>query len=499
MLTPGEISNYSVSPQQLYQECRQPNSLNLFAALLMGDIFEEEFPETHVAYWALLVNAAFSGERELRYALGLPRGFAKTTLIKLFICWLYIYTDHRFVVIVSSTIALAKNVLKDIVDFMSTPNFRAIWGNWDNKVETETKEDVRFTFREKFCILQAIGAESSVRGLNVDNERPSVIICEDSQTRESAQSEIQNKAFITWFTGTLLKARSYRRSFVIYIGNMYNEQCLLNQLRLNDEWVSLVTSAILASGESIWPKFRTVKSLLREYRSDCSLGLGHVFLSEVMNDPTAMNGGFFDLAAIQPYQFDEDNTKNFIYAHYIIIDPATGKQGGDDTAIGAVAVINGKAVLVEVLHDKWGDDETVREGLKLALKYRACLIAVESVAYQITLCNYFKRTINQKRIQGIQIVEVSPHGVAKQKRIFSGTQKWLKQEIDIHPNARPAVMDQATFYNPTIPKSIDDILDVVAYMDPVLQENWPLLYLTDNMDEDSAGPGVPDVSITSCF
>lgn len=499
MLLPGDVQSYSVDTQQLYAECKQPHALNLFAALLMGEVFEEEFPETHVAYWALLVNAALSGEKELRYALGLPRGFAKTTLIKLFICWLYIYTDHRFVVIVSSTIALAKNVLKDVVDFMSVPNFRAIFGSWDSKVDTETKEDVRFKFREKFCILQALGAESSVRGLNVNNERPSVIICEDSQTRESAESEIRNKAFITWFTGTLLKARSYRRSFVVYIGNMYNEACLLNQLKENDEWVSLVTSAILANGESIWPKFRTVESLLREYKSDCSLGLGHVFLAEVMNDPTAMKGGWFDLSKIADYQFDEDDTKNFIYAHYIIIDPATGKQGGDDTAIGAVAVINGKAVLVEVLHDKWGDEETVKEGLKLALKYRACLIAVESIAYQVTLCNYFKRTLNQKRIQGISVVEVSPHGVAKPKRIFSGMQKWLKGEVDIHPRARPAVMDQASAYNPAMPKNVDDILDVVAYMDPVLQEHWALLYLTNNADEDSAGPGVASVEETSCF
>ncbi len=495
----GETQNYSVSPQQLYAECGKPHALNLFAALLMGDVFEEEFPETHIAYWALLVNAAQSGERELRYALGLPRGFAKTTLIKLFVIWLWIYTDHRFIVIVSSTIALAKNVLKDITDFMSVPNFRAIFGNWDGKIETETKEDVRFTYREKFCIIQAVGAESSVRGLNVDNERPSVIICEDSQTRESAQSEQQNKNFITWFTGTLLKARSYRKSFVIYIGNMYNEQCLLNQLRINSEWVSLVTSAILASGESIWPKFRSVSSLLREYRSDCSLGLGHVFLAEVMNDPTAMNGGFFDLSLIKPYQFDEDDTKNFIYAHYIIIDPATGKQGGDNTAIGAVAVINGKAVLVEVISESLGDEETVKEGLKLALKYRACLIAVESVAYQVTLCNYFKRTLNQKRIHGISVVECSPHGVAKPKRIFSGMQKWLKGEIDIHPRARPQVMDQASFYNPTLVKNVDDILDVVAYVDPVLQEHWALLYLTNNVDEDSAGVGVASVEETNCF
>lgn len=481
----GALTTYNVQTTDFFLECKRPESLNLFAALLMGDAMEEMFPETHVAYWALLVNAALSGEKELRYALGLPRGFAKTTLIKLFLCWLIIYTEHRFFLIVSSKIDLAKNVLQDIIGFMDVPNFRNVFGNWDAKIETEIKDDVRFNFRGKFVVIQAIGAESSVRGVNVDNERPSVIVCEDAQTRESAESEIQNDKFITWFLGTLVKARSYRRSFIIYIGNMYNERCLLNKLRQNPRWVSLVTSAILANGQSIWPKFRTVESLMAEYEEDMFLGKGHIFLAEVMNDPNASVGGFFDINKAPAYQFSLDDNENYISGGYIIIDPATGKKDGDSTAIGAVLVINGKPVIREILADKWGDEETVKQGIMLALKWRCSLILVEDVAYQNTLENYFMRTLRNKRIEGIKVDGIKPKGVAKMKRISNGWMKFMKQEVEIHPGARPKLFDQASKYNPLKDDNEDDVLDILGYTDPALSEYWQYITINGPVDETS--------------
>lgn len=495
----GTLSTYHVQTADLFIECKKAENLNLFAALLMGDAMEEMFPETHVAYWALLVNAAQSGERELRYALGLPRGFAKTTLIKLFLCWLIIYTDHRFFLVVSSTLDLAKNVLFDIVEFMSTPNFRGVYGNWDTKVESETKEDVRFRFRGKFIILKAIGAESSIRGVNVDNERPSVIICEDSQTRESAESEVQNKKFIAWFLGTLLKARSYRRSFVIYIGNMYNEQCLLNQLKNNPRWISLITSAILADGTSIWPRFRTIESLLGDYEEDKSLGNEHIFLAEVMNDPKAFMGRHFDMSRAPEYQFSLDDNENFVAGHFIIIDPATGKKKGDNTAIGIVGVINGKAVIREVVADKWGDEATVKEAIKLMVKWRCSLILVEDVAYQSTLENYFRRELQLMKIYTVHVAGIKPGGLAKEKRISNGMGKFFKGEIDIHPNARPIIFAQAVKYNPLIKDNDDDVLDIVGYADPALAEHWDKIYLNGPQEDSTDVANVPSEEVTCSF
>ena len=495
----GALNTYHVQTTDLFIECKKPENLNLFAALLMGDGMEELFPETHVSYWALLVNAAMSGERELRYALGLPRGFAKTTLIKLFLCWLIIYTDHRFFLIVSSKIDLAKNVLQDVIGFMDVPNFRNVFGNWDSRVETEIKDDVRFNFRGKFIILQAIGAESSVRGVNVDNERPSVIICEDAQTRESAESEVQNDKFITWFLGTLVKARSYRRSFVIYIGNMYNERCLLNKLRQNPRWVSLVTSAILANGQSIWPRFRTVESLLAEYEEDQFLGKGHIFLAEVMNDPHALAGGAFDLSKAPEYQFSLDDGENFIAGHYIIIDPATGKKKGDNTAIGVVGVYNGKPVIRKVVADKWADEDTVKQALQLALTWKASLIVVEDVAYQNTLQNYFRRELQLKKITGIHVEGIKPGGLSKAKRISNGMTKFFAKEVDIHPEARPLIFAQAGKYNPLVTDNEDDILDILGYADPALAEHWQYIYINGPTGDSAEESGVASVEENCCF
>lgn len=496
---PDGLIRYDINTSNLYSECEKPEALNLFAALLMGDLMETAFPETHVAYWALLVKAAKSGERELRYALGLPRGFAKTTLIKLFLCWLLIYTDHRFFLIVSSTIGLAKNVLADVIGFFEVPNFKAVYGNWNVKVETETKEEIQFEFRGKFNIFKAIGAESSTRGINIDNERPSVIICEDAQTRESAESEVQNNNFITWFLGTLVKARSYRKSFIIYIGNMYNEECLLNQLRRNPRWISLITGAILANGDSIWPGFRPVESLLDEYSDDIFHGKGHIFLAEVMNDPKARQGGFFDVSKAPAHPYSLDDGDNYIAGHYIIIDPATGKKKGDNTAIGCVQVLNGKPCIREVLADKWGDEDTVKEGLKLAMKWKASLIVVEDVAYQSTLENYFRRALNLKKISGIHVAGISPKGIAKEKRILNGWNKFLKGELLIHPEARPIIFNLASQYNPLVKDNEDDVLDILGYADPVLAEHWERIYINEEDSLEGGESLVASLEETNCF
>lgn len=492
------MQSLNISPAELREACSRPDSLNLFAGLLLGDLMEYEFPETHVAYWALLVTAAQSGEKELRYALGLPRGFAKTTLIKLFLVWMVLYTDHRFFLIVSATIGLAKDVLADIMGFFDSQNLRAIWGHWDKQVETDTKEDVRFTFLGKYVIFKCIGAESSVRGVNVDNERPSVIICEDAQTSESAESEEQNKKFIRWFLGTLLKARSYRTSFVVYIGNMYNERCLLNQLRMNDGWISLITSAILANGESLWPAFRTKESLLQEYLQDESLGEGKIFMAEVMNDPTASKGTAFDMSKVPAFQYDEDITRELVAGYFIIIDPATGKKKGDDTAIGICACIGGRGVLLKVVADKLNESDTVKETIRLILQYRATLVAVEAVGYQVALGEAITKQLRHNRISGVHVAPLLPSGQQKNNRIASGMRAVFSGEVGIHPLARGPVFKQAQDYDPRKTNNVDDILDVVGYINPTLEKYWEFIHLPE-AEGGSETPRVYTEEETNCF
>lgn len=510
------------SKEQIIATCAEAEGFDLFANILLGDSYEYSFPEIHVSYWKLITDSAKRGDStnvwkgindlaelldkhfEEKYGLGLPRGFAKTTLIKLFCAWTFLYTDWKFILVVSAAKDLACNVVGDIAAFLDRPEVLAIWGNWRYQLEIDRNDLKKFTFNGKVRILAALGAESSIRGLNLGNERPEIIVCEDAQTKDSALSPELNSKFIKWYIGTLHKARSYKRSLIIYIGNIYNERCLLNQLRANPQYITFIAPAILANRETIWPEFRTYESLIQEFRSDIALGHPEEFIAEVMNDPLAETVSHFDCALVPPYAFPLELEPD---GAFLTIDPATGKESGNATAITLHHVIEGRCCIRKIYFGQWNDEATVREGLKIAIGEGCSHIFVEAVAYQASLANYFYRVISGKNI-AIRVVPITPMGIPKNARIKNflkrivadKTKKLPIPQNYIHPEARPHVFFQAVRFNPVKRDNEDDILDSAAYGDIALQTHWhEITYNAKTYDGKLNGAVVHDTSETACF
>ena len=82
--------------------------LNFFAGAVINEIFRFMFPQIHVEIWELLKRYVKEPGVFFRLALGLPRGHAKTTLIKLFVVYCILFTKKRFILIVGSTSSLAE-------------------------------------------------------------------------------------------------------------------------------------------------------------------------------------------------------------------------------------------------------------------------------------------------------------------------------------------------------------------------------------------------------
>ena len=89
--------------------------------------------------------------------------------------------------------------------------------------------------------------------------------------------------------GTIFKAVSHRgRRTIVYVGNLYSDECILQQFRKNPHWTSLVTGAILEDGSPLWPELVSLKELKESYEHDEALGLSHIWFAEVMNDPQSI-------------------------------------------------------------------------------------------------------------------------------------------------------------------------------------------------------------------
>lgn len=474
--TADETVNANVSRSDVIEACR--TQLDFLAALILVDVFKYGYPPLFQAIWQMICNASQATLGKPKYALGIPRGFSKTIILKLYVVWLVLFSDRRFILVVCNTETHAINFLSDVWSMLDNMNIRAIFGNWRAGMgDADTKQVKKFSFRGRDIVIAGLGSGGSPRGLNINFVRPDVVIMDDMQNRDEAKNLEIAKESMEWMLGTLMKACHPQRCVFIFVGNMYPfEGSILRKLKHSKSWISLITGAILADGNSIWPQHRSVEDLLEELAVDEEQGHPEIFHAEVMNDEEGGTVSGIDVSKIP--LISEQLTPEYAQGGYIIIDPSLKKKKSDATAIGACLVFDGVPVLWEVVAKKLDPGETIQQALFLCMKYGMQLVAVESVAYQSSLIYWFNKVLVELNIDGIHVDEIFTGGMAKNARIAAWLKKLLAGKNMLSKSCRSQVIYQITQWNPLMSNNVDDMLDVGAYMDDVLHmypEHVPLL------------------------
>ena len=468
---PAATADVGVGRDDAVLGCR--DSLNFFGAVALPEVYRFPFPPILLAIWQLLTTAVGKDSGQEKLAVGLPRGFAKTLLLKLFVIYCILFTNRRFILVICNTATLAENFIADIVDTLSSPNIVRIFGDWRLGLEKDTQELKKFTFKGRNIILAGLGSGSSLRGLNLKYVRPDVVLMDDMQSKEESDSATESNKQLLWMLGTLMKANDKTRCVFVFLGNMYpSEGCILKKLKVNPGWTSFITGAILEDGESLWPDLRSVESLLEELENDESMGHPEVFYSEVMNDEEAGSRSTIDFTQINVWPVD---TSNLLYPEggWVIIDPALAKQASDDCAIGVFLLFDGEPVLWDLRVGKFNEQQKVDTCIELAMQYKLQTIIVEAVAYQESLCFWIDMRKMQFGLTALQVCTINPGGQHKNSRIIAMTKQLTakKARLWVHPQVRSAAVHQLIYWNPLKAKNKDDILDLLAYAYKVIAEN----------------------------
>jgi hypothetical protein len=455
-------------------------NLDFLAALILTEIYDYGYPDLFHAIWQLITTEAIQPRGKPKYALGIPRGFSKTVVLKLYVVWVILFTNRRFILVVCNTAKLAENFLSDVADMLENANIKNIFGHWYAAGEQDTLSFKKFHYRSRDIVLAALGAGSSIRGLNLKYVRPDVVIMDDMQNRDEAANPLVAKELLVWMLGTLMKACHPHRCIFIFVGNMYPfEGSILRKLKHTPEWMSFITGAILADGNSLWPEHRSLDDLLGELRSDTDMGHPEIFFSEVMNDEESGTVSGIDTSKLPmaPEHLDAVVAQGGC----VIIDPSLGKKKGDDLGIGAFLIYDGIPVLREVISDKMSPMETIHKATAMAIKYSIQLIVVEGGAYQATLIFWFDQIYAQMGVTGIHVGEITTGGMQKNSRISSMLKQFLKGELLVHKTARSAVIYQITQWNPLKTANKDEILDLMAYVFKVMEihSEWIPLLISD--------------------
>jgi hypothetical protein len=466
------------------------SDLNFLAGLAMPTIFTEFFPAIHIALFNLLCEKVKDTKGFFRLLLGLPRGHAKTTLIKLFCLYCVLFTDRQFILVICASAPKAESFLSDVWGFLAEPNIISVFGNAALTAKMDNKTVKNFTFQGRNVILAAVG-QGSVRGLNIENKRPDVVVFDDAQDKENAESELDSHKLLNWFQSTAMKLRDPRRCLFIWIGNKYrvpdNCVCILEKLQSNPLWTSIVTGAILADGSPLWPELHSLDSLLEEFENDFNMGTPEVFLAEIMNDTDASFNALLDTSKIprSPYSAD----KILCQGRYLIIDVASNRIGGDDTAMALFGIypheVKKEISTMEGL--QWGSlspKQTIQDALKICFSTGANLIAVEANAYQSTLLFWFGEVCRELEIEGIHLVPVIASG-KKTKRILTFLKQLLSGDVYLDDPVREPVFSEALSFKPAKTNNKDNKLDAGAHWQQTIEKYRHLIQLPTAMEADN--------------
>lgn len=453
--------------------------MDFFAGLALPAVYKYAFPDLYLQLWALVTSIFYKRRDFSQIALGLPRGFAKTLVVKLLILYAILYTSKRFILVICENEDKAKSILADVEDMLCEDNIRQVFGDWKVSAEAITQTRKKFAFRGKDIIIRGAGAGTGIRGISEKFARPDLMIFDDIQSREDSESELLAKQIETWMTGTAMKAKSPEGCTFLFVANMYpTKGSLLRKLKANPQWIKFIVGGILSNGQSLWEELQPIKQLLVEFQNDLAAGQPQVFYSEVLNDENASVNTAFDLTAIPPYPYDDFEV---ISGAFVVIDPATDKANSDMVAITGFVVIDGRPVARTITNERLSPGDTVRESLKIALTIGATLIAIESNAYQYSLKYWTETVFSQMGITGITVIDIYTGQRSKNTRILEMFKQLVVPknlapnqvaipDIVLHPDVKGLVTNEIVSFNPLKTNNVDNILDCLTYAPRVLEQ-----------------------------
>lgn len=334
-------------------------NLEVFARTYLSEHTPNTIPEFHKEIYKAL------GEPNPRTLVIAPRGFAKSTLTsRFFPLYLALFLKARDIIIVSGTVALAKEHLRMIRQELEA-NEKIIKDFGMQKSEKWTEDHI---ILQNGSQIRAKGRGFQIRGF-----RPDVIICDDLEDDEVIYSKEQRDKMEAWFFRTLLPALKPQQRLV-YIGTILHQYSLIMKLEQKPEFIVKKYRA-LTNDKSIWEELFPT-----EYLKRLRIEMGtYAFESEYQNNPIALEN-----QPIKPEMLDVQKPVHPTKIRVLTVDPAISeKEIADYSAITIVdRTEDNKFPLVAKERGHWGIDALTDRIIELYLLHKPDRVLIEEFAYQ---------------------------------------------------------------------------------------------------------------------
>jgi len=383
-----------------------------------------------------------------------PREHAKSTRMSLaYPLWRVLTGKSRFILLLSASQEMANLFLENIKVELEE-NERILEDFGDLKGD-KWKSDF-ITLKNGTAIVSK-GAGASMRGIRFRQYRPDLVIADDIMKDDLANSAAQRDKLYRWFKRVVMALG--KDAFIVVVNTIFHNDDLPSRLLREIEsgelknWLGLRFSAITPEGKPLWPAKWSLEDLEKKKRA---LGSIH-FATEYLNEPLSDEDRLFKEEWITYYRDTELPPLEDLQVS-VGVDPATGKQHGDFSAI--VVVGKDKKGVIYVLYTyirKVSPTTLMEELFRVYKQFSPRVIVFEEVAFQ----EVFKKWIleeGSKRGLHLPVKGVKPKG-SKEVRATALAPLMENGLLKFKENQKELIEQLLTF-----PKGThDDAVDALVY------------------------------------
>ena len=373
---------------------RARNDFAFFCQTYLPHIFRKPFADFQLEIISFLENPQMK-----RVVVAAPREHGKTSLIYLgYVLWSILYGKHKFIVCIGASEQRAKEQLEDIR--LELENNTAILQDFGEVIKRATVERIDTVH----TTVISRGAGQKLRGLVKRGERPDLVILDDIESEEHANSKSLRDKLKKWFYRVVMGLSQNAKIFVI--GTILHYDSLLNELITKGQelgWFAKKYKAITDEDKPLHPYLWTLEALEKKKQEIGS----YAFASEYMNEPLSDEDRVFRQEWIKYYEEKLDLSKLDIVAG---VDPSTGKEKGDYTAIAVLGrdKETGCIYSLFIYNKRATPNELIDTLISVQLTFKPSLIVFEEVAFQ-EVYRKLIQDIASKRGVSLPIRGVKPH------------------------------------------------------------------------------------------
>ena len=444
----------TITPKEAVQLGAQ--SLRMFGTLFFPKTFRQDSPAFHDE-----IGRALYGDSRFN-AFEVFRGGAKTSLLRVFTAQRVGYAISRTIMYVSVSQAHAVHSirwLKRAVLF--NRQFAETFALSKGDKWTDELIEIKHGIDEVPITVMAMGITGQIRGFNIDDYRPDLIIADDILNEENTATLEQRTKIEQLFFGALLNSLApkseapYAKGVLLQTplhGDDVVEKCLRDP-----QWNGVRFGIFDEQGNSRWPTRLPTEQLKKDKESAILRRQYQLWMREMECQIVSGEDTVFDVRRLQYWQVLPEDLLTVIS-----IDPASSDSKDADFNVVMCVGFHGADVYVLDYYAERGvmPDAVAARFFEFVWKYRPRKAAVEGIAYQRVLKWYLEQEmLKRKTFLPIDAVQDRRK---KSDRIIQALAGLTHMGCLYVKPAHDDLIRQMQNYTPLDDSEHDDILDALA-------------------------------------